>query len=60
MLGLATKELPLDARAIYHPNEESNLTFMGFLVFLDPPKATASEAIKVINDLKPELLFQGF
>ncbi len=46
VLGLARKELRVDATQVYHPTDESDLTFLGFLVFLDPPKESATEAIK--------------
>ncbi len=47
VLAVATKEVPLEHRT-YTKDEEHSMTFLGFLVFLDPPKETAGEAI---NDL---------
>ncbi len=49
VLGLARKGLPFDDRSVYHPEDEKDLTFLGFLVFLDPPKASAFEAIKALQ-----------
>ncbi len=50
VLGLSRRELPSDNTTVYHPNEERDLTFLGFLVFLDPPKLSAAEAIKALQN----------
>lgn len=54
VLGVATKEVPLERRA-YAKEEEYSMTFLGFLVFLDPPKETAGEAIKDLSLLGIEV-----
>lgn len=46
VLGLSRKEIVSKEEREYHPSDEIDLTFLGFLVFLDPPKASALEAIK--------------
>ncbi|MCX6560271.1 MAG: magnesium-translocating P-type ATPase [Candidatus Aminicenantes bacterium] len=47
VLGLATKEVA--PRERYSVEEESGMTFIGFLLFFDPPKP---DALKAISDLK--------
>jgi P-type Mg2+ transporter len=48
VLGIAWREVPLD-----HPHcvvaDEADLVFAGFAVFLDPPKASAAEALKALT-----------
>ncbi|MBM3193689.1 MAG: magnesium-translocating P-type ATPase [Chlamydiae bacterium] len=46
VLGLCRKEICSKEKRVYHRADEIDLTFLGFLVFLDPPKASALEAIK--------------
>jgi len=47
VLGIAWREVPLD-----HPHcvvsDESDLVFVGFAVFLDPPKASAAAALEAL------------
>jgi P-type Mg2+ transporter len=43
VLAVATRTLPLQAR--YTRDDECDLTLEGFVVFTDPPKATASRAL---------------
>ena len=47
VLGIAWRDVPID-----HPHavvsDESNLVFAGFAAFLDPPKASAGEALKAL------------
>lgn len=51
VLGLAIKEDPKpiegDELSI---KDETDMIFLGYLAFLDPPKPTASKAIKALND----------
>ncbi len=54
VLGVAIKEIPLERRA-YTKEEETGMTFLGFLIFLDPPKPTAGEAIKDLSTLGIEV-----
>lgn len=51
VLALAAKELPLDDKLLYHPSDENDLTFLGFLTFLDPPKESAKEALEAMQAL---------
>lgn len=44
VLAIATKELP--ARDSYGTQDEHNLAFMGFVAFLDPPKATVTKTLE--------------
>jgi Mg2+-importing ATPase len=44
VVALAYKHMPL-SKKIYSPSDEEGMTLMGFLAFLDPPKATAGKAI---------------
>ena len=43
-LALATKQVP--QKALYDRDDESGMTFVGFLLFFDPPKASAAKAIR--------------
>lgn len=44
LLGVAIRSLPADQKSLTLP-DESNLTFIGFCVFADPPKADARQAV---------------
>jgi P-type Mg2+ transporter len=48
-LGLACKPLP--GRTSIRTEDEAGLTFVGFLVFADPPKAGIAETIKELKHL---------
>jgi Mg2+-importing ATPase len=48
-LGLATR--PMGAEARIDKSHEQGLTFLGFLVFNDPPKAGVAETIKSLREL---------
>jgi P-type Mg2+ transporter len=52
VIAVAYKEMPgaSDAR-VYSVKDESDLVLLGFLAFLDPPKDTASEALKRLRGL---------
>lgn len=45
VLAVAYKNLPAVNGKDYQINDESDLVFLGFLAFLDPPKMSASQAI---------------
>ncbi|MCM8827538.1 MAG: magnesium-translocating P-type ATPase [Candidatus Omnitrophica bacterium] len=47
ILGVAYKEV--EERMVYSKADESGMTFLGFLLFLDPPKSDAKE---IISELK--------
>jgi len=44
VLGLATRSVP--AQAQYARDDEADMTFVGFLLFVDPPKPDAAQAIR--------------
>ncbi len=48
VLGIAEKVLDND-RSVYEPADEKGMTFIGFLAFLDPPKDSAAEAIRLMR-----------
>jgi Mg2+-importing ATPase len=49
VLGLATRPLPLRER--YHRDDETAMTFEGFLVFLDPPKPGVERTLAELRRL---------
>lgn len=55
-VALAYKEMP-DApdQPVYEVKDESKLILLGFLSFLDPPKESASEALKKLNALQVDV-----
>jgi Mg2+-importing ATPase len=44
VLGVAFKDVP--SKKSYDAKDETRLTFLGFMVFLDPPKKTVIDALK--------------
>jgi Mg2+-importing ATPase len=48
-LAIASKKI--DARDSYSIEDESNLTLLGFLVFTDPPKKDAQQAVAELNKM---------
>lgn len=48
VLAVAYKEID-SLKQVYSIQDESNLILLGFIAFLDPPKETAREAIKVLG-----------
>jgi Mg2+-importing ATPase len=52
VIALAYKEMPgASDDPVYSVKDESDLVLLGFLAFLDPPKDTASEALKRLHGL---------
>jgi len=49
VIAVAYKAVPLIAKS-YSVADEEKLIFLGVMAFLDPPKETAAQAIKVLND----------
>ena len=47
VLALGMREI--EVRHSYSRDDESDLTLMGFIAFLDPPKDSAAEAIEALN-----------
>jgi Mg2+-importing ATPase len=41
----------IDAKTSYSPEDESNLTLLGFLIFTDPPKKDAHEAVTQLKQM---------
>lgn len=48
VIGVAARTMPQEHDAV-KPEDESELTFLGFLSFLDPPKASAGEALRKLR-----------
>jgi len=48
VLGVAWKQV--DVGTALTPTDECDMTFVGYLAFLDPPKADASKAIATLNE----------
>ena len=49
VLGVGTKKVPFK-KTSYQKEDEKELTFIGFLAFLDPPKRTVKETLKRMAD----------
>ena len=54
VLGVASKKLK-EEKAVYSVNDESHMTFLGFVAFLDPPKETAKESLQLLSKAGVEL-----
>jgi Mg2+-importing ATPase len=54
VLGVASKKLR-EEKAVYSINDECDMTFIGFVAFLDPPKETAKQSIEMLNKANVEL-----
>lgn len=50
VLGVAVKSVPVQPHAYQH-SDEASLTFVGFLLFLDPPKPGVEQAIQDLEKL---------
>lgn len=50
VLAVAYKEIPNGTHREYHVQDESALTFLGYLAFLDPPKHSTSKAIASLKE----------
>jgi P-type Mg2+ transporter len=56
VIALAYKEMPgAKDEPVYSVKDESDLILLGFLAFLDPPKDTASEALKRLHALNVDV-----
>jgi len=47
VLGVAYKRLRAE-KAVYTVNDETDMVFLGFIAFLDPPKGTAKESLGLL------------
>jgi Mg2+-importing ATPase len=54
VLGVASKKLK-EEKAVYSINDESDMTFLGFVAFLDPPKETAKLSLQMLSKANVEL-----
>ncbi|MEM1582574.1 MAG: magnesium-translocating P-type ATPase [Candidatus Bathyarchaeia archaeon] len=54
VLAVAYKRLRED-RPIYTAGDEKEMVFLGFIAFLDPPKETAREALRLLKNASIEL-----
>jgi Mg2+-importing ATPase len=54
VLAVAYKCLKED-KPVYTVNDEKDMVFLGFIAFLDPPKETAREAVKLLKNANIEL-----
>lgn len=54
VLAIAMKDIT-DERSVYSKNDEKDLTFVGFIAFLDPPKESVFEAIDELKKLGVEV-----
>ena len=56
VIALAYKQMPGSPdEPVYSVKDESDLILLGFLAFLDPPKETATEALKRLHALSVEV-----
>ena len=56
VIALAYKQMPgASDELVYSVKDESDLILLGFLAFLDPPKDTATEALKRLHSLSVDV-----
>jgi Mg2+-importing ATPase len=56
VIALAYKQMPgASDEPVYSVKDESDLILLGFLAFLDPPKDTATEALKRLHSLNVDV-----
>ena len=54
VLGVSYKKVK-EEKAVYSVNDESDMTFLGFVAFLDPPKETAKQSLQLLSKAGIEL-----
>jgi len=54
VLGVAFKKLK-EKKSVYSINDECDMTFLGFVAFLDPPKETAKQSLQMLSKAGVEL-----
>jgi Mg2+-importing ATPase len=54
VLGVSYKKFE-EEKSSYSVNDESDMVFLGFVVFIDPPKETARESLKLLKNVGIEL-----
>lgn len=50
VIAVAKKDVFLADASLFTKEDEKNMVMVGFVSFLDPPKASAKEAIKLLNE----------
>lgn len=56
VIALAYKQMPgATDEPVYAVKDESDLILLGFLAFLDPPKDSATEALKRLHNLSVDV-----
>lgn len=50
VIGVAAKKKNVGDTTVFHAEDETNMTFLGIIAFLDPPKPDAKEAIHGLYD----------
>ncbi len=48
VLGVSYKEIT-EEKQLYSVDDESSMVFLGFVAFIDPPKETAKESLRLLN-----------
>jgi len=54
VLGVSYKKLR-EEKSVYTVNDERDMVFLGFVVFIDPPKETARESLQLLSKARVEL-----
>jgi len=54
VLAVASKEIT-NEKSIYSPADETDLTLQGFVAFIDPPKETVPESLRMLHDAGVEV-----
>jgi len=54
VLGVSYRKVG-EEKPVYSVNDESDMIFLGFVAFLDPPKETARESLQLLSKLGVEL-----
>jgi Mg2+-importing ATPase len=54
VLGVSYKKVGAE-KTTYSVNDESDMVFLGFVAFIDPPKETARESLKLLRNVGIEL-----
>lgn len=54
VLGVSYKRMK-EEKLVYSVNDEREMVFLGFVAFLDPPKQSATESVKLLADAGIEL-----
>jgi P-type Mg2+ transporter len=54
VLAVASKEIT-NEKSIYSPTDETDLTLLGFVAFIDPPKETVPESLRMLHDAGVEV-----